>query len=206
VFCSRLRPGDPCAVAGSSLSGGTLAAVAASAQWHVPHRSGGANFFVNQHAADPTAAYALDITKVNALGFRAAGFYPAELSKYAVFGADVVAPCAGEVIAAENGVPNRAPLNPDSTDRAGGNHVVLYCQGHSVHLAHMDIGTVAVAVGDRVVAGQFLGRVGNSGNSVEPHLHISAVEGRHARFRGSSSGTTAERDADTDRRQILDQG
>jgi hypothetical protein len=152
-------------------------------------RSGGANFFVNQHSADPTVKYALDINKRNAFGLRAEGCYPAELSKYAVFGAEIIAPCAGEVIAAEGGVPNRTPLNPDSTDRAGGNHVVLYCQGHSVHLAHMDTGTVAVAVGDRVVAGQFLGKVGNSGNSIEPHLHIGAVEGRHARFRDSSSET-----------------
>jgi murein DD-endopeptidase MepM/ murein hydrolase activator NlpD len=150
-------------------------------------RSGGANFFVNQHAADPAVEYALDIHKVNAFGLRAAGFFPAELSKYAVFGAEIVAPCAGEVIATENSAPNRAPLDPDSTDRGGGNHVVLYCDGHSVHLAHMDTGTVAVAVGDRVPAGQFLGRVGNSGNSLEPHLHISAVVGRRARFRDPSS-------------------
>jgi len=150
-------------------------------------RSGGANFVVNQHAVDPAVEYAMDITKVNALGFSAAGFFPSELGKYAVFGADVVAPCAGEVIAAEGNVPNRKPLDPDGDDRAGGNHVVLYCQGHSVQLAHMDTGTVAVAVGDRVVAGQLLGKVGNSGNSMEPHLHIGAVEGRHARFRDAAS-------------------
>ena len=32
-----------------------------------------------------------------------------------------------------------------------------------------------LAMGDSVAAGQALGRVGNSGNSSEPHLHIHAV-------------------------------
>jgi murein DD-endopeptidase MepM/ murein hydrolase activator NlpD len=75
------------------------------------------------------------------------------------------------------------PLDPDGSDTTGGNHVVLYCQEHSVHLAHMSPGTVRVAVGEQVAVGQLLGNVGTSGNSMEPHLHISAVEGRHANFR-----------------------
>ena len=54
-------------------------------------------------------------------------------------------------------------------ERAG-NHVIIFCDGHSVHLAHMQAGTLAVDVGDEVVAGQFLGKVGNSGNTTQPHL------------------------------------
>ncbi len=48
-------------------------------------------------------------------------------------------------------------------DVGGGRHVLL---------AHLARGTVAVRAGDRVRAGAVLGRVGNSGNSSEPHLHI----------------------------------
>jgi murein DD-endopeptidase MepM/ murein hydrolase activator NlpD len=50
----------------------------------------------------------------------------------------------------------------------------------------MDTGSAAVAIGDQVAVGQVLGRVGNSGNSLEPHLHISAAAGRHPRFRDPS--------------------
>jgi len=125
----------------------------------------------------------MDITRTNAFGFGASGLFPDELDAYVVFGAEIVAPCAGEVISVRNDVPNRAPLDPDDTDKEGGNHVTLFCEGHSVHLAHMDTGSVAVSISDRVAVGQVLGRVGNSGNSLMPHLHISAAAGRHPHFR-----------------------
>ena len=136
--------------------------------------AGGANASVNQHGD-----YALDIVKLNALGFSASGFFPQDLERYSAFGADIVAPCAGEVIASENTRPNREPLDPDGEDRTGGNHVVIFCDGHSVHLAHMQAGTVAVDIGDEVVTGQLLGKVGNSGNTMGPHLHINAARGRY---------------------------
>jgi murein DD-endopeptidase MepM/ murein hydrolase activator NlpD len=128
----------------------------------------------------------MDITRLNSLGLSAAGLFPSDLNRYAVFGAEIVAPCSGDVIAAEGTVANRPPLDPDSSDRKGGNHVVLYCEGHSVHLAHMDTGSVTVAVGERVSAGQLLGRVGNSGNTMMPNLHVSAVRGRHPDFRSAA--------------------
>jgi murein DD-endopeptidase MepM/ murein hydrolase activator NlpD len=48
-----------------------------------------------------------------------------------------------------------------------------------VQLAHLQPGSVAVSVGDRVSAGQLVGKVGNSGNTMWPHLHINAARGRH---------------------------
>ncbi|MEO5925078.1 MAG: M23 family metallopeptidase [Bryobacteraceae bacterium] len=140
--------------------------------------SGGSNFTVNQHLGSRWDRYALDITRLNALGLRAFGFFPGELSDYAVFGAEVVAPCSGEVLAVETNLPNRRPLDPDAGQRAG-NHVVVYCQGHSILLAHMNPGSISVKAGDRVVSGQPLGTVGNSGNTIEPHLHIGAIRGRY---------------------------
>jgi murein DD-endopeptidase MepM/ murein hydrolase activator NlpD len=47
-----------------------------------------------------------------------------------------------------------------------------------VLLAHMRRGSVQVAGGERVSVGDPLGRVGNSGNTDEPHLHISAQRRR----------------------------
>jgi murein DD-endopeptidase MepM/ murein hydrolase activator NlpD len=37
---------------------------------------------------------------------------------------------------------------------------------------HLRAGSLAVGVGDAIRAGQLLGRVGNSGNTSEPHLHL----------------------------------
>ena len=47
-------------------------------------------------------------------------------------------------------------------------------------LAHMKQFSVLVSAGDTVTAGEPLGRVGNSGNTSEPHLHIHAERGGEA--------------------------
>ncbi len=61
---------------------------------------------------------------------------------------------------------------------------MLLCRGYSVVLAHMQPGSVTVRVGETVKVGQLLGRVGNSGSTMEPHLHVHAVEGRQVDGRG----------------------
>ncbi|MER6385232.1 M23 family metallopeptidase [Streptomyces sp. NPDC001127] len=38
-------------------------------------------------------------------------------------------------------------------------------------------GTVTVTTGDKVLPGDLLGEVGNSGNTTEPHLHLHAERG-----------------------------
>ncbi|MFC4259697.1 M23 family metallopeptidase [Marinobacter lacisalsi] len=56
-------------------------------------------------------------------------------------------------------------------DHMAGNHVAIDCGGFFVFLAHLKQGSVAVTPGDPVETGDFLGAMGNSGNSSEPHLH-----------------------------------
>ena len=43
--------------------------------------------------------------------------------------------------------------------------------------AHLQPGSIAVAAGDEVEAGQPLARLGNSGNSIAPHLHFGLLDG-----------------------------
>lgn len=59
-----------------------------------------------------------------------------------------------------------------------GNHVILDI-GDGVHaaFAHLRRGSLRVAVGDRVTAGQEIAECGNSGNSSEPHLHFQLMDG-----------------------------
>ena len=67
-----------------------------------------------------------------------------------------------------------------------GNHVVLRASdamardAHAV-LAHMSTGSIATSPGQRVVAGDVLGRVGHTGNSTAPHLHFQLMDGPDAR-------------------------
>ncbi len=58
-----------------------------------------------------------------------------------------------------------------------GNHVVLDLgDGTYAALAHLKCGSVAVAPGQKVRAGQRLGSCGNSGNTSEPHLHFQLMD------------------------------
>ncbi len=116
---------------------------------------------------------ALDIVKLNWFGNRASGFAPSELGAYEIFGEAVSSPCDGRVLAARDGLADNPPGKPDRQHRKG-NHVVLDCAGTEVSMAHMKQGSITVQTGERVEVGQKLGTVGNSGLTLEPHLHIDA--------------------------------
>jgi hypothetical protein len=121
-------------------------------------------------------SYALDIVKLNRFGFRARGLWPSDLAGYEIFGEPVLAPCDGKVLSTENGLPDRLPPDYDRQKPAG-NFVYLECGAAGVLVAHLMHSSLAVAPGDRVREGQPIGRVGNSGYSTEPHLHIHAQRG-----------------------------
>lgn len=58
----------------------------------------------------------------------------------------------------------------------GGNYVLLKCDGVHVLLAHLRRGSIRVNPTDIVRAGDQLGEVGNSGSSLQPHLHLQIME------------------------------
>jgi murein DD-endopeptidase MepM/ murein hydrolase activator NlpD len=145
---------------------------------------GGASKIVNQHFGHASQRYALDVLMLNGAGVRARWFYPGALDRYAAWDAEVVSPCDGVVAAAVDQFPDLPPPWRDPAHPAG-NHVAIESGGATVYLAHLRRGSVAVRAGDRVRAGQPVGRVGNSGNTTEPHLHIHAETGPYpGRFSG----------------------
>ncbi|GAA2466913.1 M23 family metallopeptidase [Streptomyces macrosporus] len=59
-----------------------------------------------------------------------------------------------------------------------GNHLVLDLgDGTYALYAHLMRGSLTVREGERVRAGQVVARVGNTGNSTEPHLHFQLMDG-----------------------------
>ena len=133
---------------------------------------GGSTSASNMHHSHPQQAYAVDLMKLNAAGMRARGFFPEDLTKYAIFGVPVLSPCDGAVRATVDGLPD----TPDEK-RIAGNHIVLQCGNVDVWLVHLQRGSVVVKPGMQVRTGQALARVGNSGNTTEPHLHVHAERG-----------------------------
>lgn len=112
-----------------------------------------------------------------------------------VFGweAPISSPVAGEVVEAIDGIDDRMRLNPivdvpasllvrparanGDLGQLAGNHVVIRVEGLHIVLAHLRRGSVTVAEGDPVEAGQPIGVIGNSGNTLAPHLHLHVMDG-----------------------------
>jgi hypothetical protein len=118
-------------------------------------------------------SYAVDFFGLGTGGLRADGWRPSDPSAYAIFGAELRAPCGGTVVAAEGTLPDFAVPQEDPVNRLG-NHVILRCGEVEIVMAHMRRGSVTVQPGEQVAAGDRVGEVGNSGASTEPHLHIHA--------------------------------
>lgn len=197
---SRQFP-EPALVLASPLRQGT---------YFVAH--GGSAEITNHHAPSPAQRYALDIVKLNRWGTRASGLYPRDLSRYKIFLDRIYSPCEGQVIWVENaqadhipgaGLPPPPQAGPAFGPQAqlaalAGNSLAIQTQTQTgpylVVLAHLQQGSATVRVGERVHTGQPLGRVGNSGNSTEPHLHIHAVKGDTAiGFHGQADNGQADR-------------
>lgn len=133
---------------------------------------GGASIVTNPFHALGSNKFAIDIVKLNSLGNRADKIAPQALSAYHIFGEKLYSPCQGTILKVRDSLPDNPPGNPD-TEHPEGNYVVLRCAETNILMAHLKRGSIKVAPGD-VITGQPLAEIGNSGNTLEPHLHISA--------------------------------
>lgn len=134
---------------------------------------GGDNWVTNPFHTLAGTRLALDIVRLNGFGNRALGPAPRALEDYEIFRDTIHSPCTGTVVAVRDDVPDHAPGEADM-ERPAGNHVVVKCGEVDVLMAHMKQNSIMIAAGDVVSLGQPLGQVGNSGNTLEPHLHIEA--------------------------------
>jgi len=102
-------------------------------------------------------------------------------SSYRIYGDKALAVAEGTVVATINDLKEQTPGKlPDDIpiEEADGNSVVIDLgNGFFANYAHFQPGSVRVHVGDRVQPGDVLGLVGNSGNSLAPHLHFHVMDG-----------------------------
>jgi Peptidase family M23 len=124
--------------------------------------------------------YAVDWEQTDAGGRIYAG--PREkLESYAIFGQPVLAVADALVVSVIDGEPEQTPGNYPTNiplDKADGNCVILDLGGHRYALyAHMQPGSIKVRSGEKVHLGQVIGLVGDTGNSIVPHLHFQVTDG-----------------------------
>jgi hypothetical protein len=143
----------------------------------------------------PRLAFDFLATQGSKLPYRGALFLRHLLGSISVdatyaWGQPVYAPLDGVVAACSDGAPDRERISmirdlvkllvfrpePGSPFPAyGGNYVVLQCGNVYPLLAHLRCGSVRVKAGDQVRVGDLLGEVGNSGSSIQPHLHFQVM-------------------------------
>ena len=102
-----------------------------------------------------------------------------DLDSYTIYGQEAIAVADGTVAKVIDGLPEQVPgVFPQgiSPEEADGNSVILDLAGGNYALyAHFQPGSIRVEQGDRVERGDVLGLVGNSGNSLAPHLHFHVM-------------------------------
>ncbi len=131
-----------------------------------------ANFF---HGASPHSIYAMDIIKLNDAGQRCKHIFSKKLDDYFIFADTIYSPCDGIVQRAIDDNPdNIPPIHVRGVHNLNG--VVVESADYTVFLGHMKEHCVFVKAGDAVKTGTPLGLAGNSGKSIEPHLHIQVHE------------------------------
>jgi Peptidase family M23 len=114
--------------------------------------------------------------------------------RFFAYGRPILAPADGTVVEAHDGevdhVARRSQLTivPYALGQAArlrqgvpaiaGNHLIIALRhgGAFVAVVHLRTGSLRVAIGAEVTAGQPIAECGNSGNSTQPHVHIQAMD------------------------------
>lgn len=129
-------------------------------------------------------AYDVGVQCLDGSGGSERGLLPgttgAKNTDHRIWGLPVHAMTDGVVVEVARGVPSNAhpgQIDPIGATHGGGNFVGIdYGNDCVVGYCHMQDSLPASLVkGAQVVAGQLLGRVGNSGSSTGPHIHIGAM-------------------------------
>lgn len=122
--------------------------------------------------------YAIDYAKlVDGLPYVGDG---SALEDWHCYNLPILAAQSGKVIFTKDGIPdNQTPFEldyPTDINNATGNVVYIeHADGSIGNYSHLKPNSITVAVGDMVEVGQEIGRLGNSGNSFAPHLHMHVL-------------------------------
>ncbi len=119
--------------------------------------------------------YAIDFVFLNSsLAYRINS--GSRVEDYYTWGALVSSPADGVVVDVENGIVDNPINKPNPNKEEGwGNFIIIrhdnFTGSEYSLMANFKKGSITKKVGDRVKAGDIVGEVGNSGFSLEPHVH-----------------------------------
>src|SRR5829696_2662864 len=133
--------------------------------------SGGRSALVSHHYPTPIVSDAGDCMRLDGEGRGYRGD-PKRAESWYGFGEPVLAPADGTVVSVSDVHPDE-PIGELGQTPSYGNHITLEIGNHRYAImAHLEQGSARVSEGERVRLGQQIAAVGDSGNSLWPHLHI----------------------------------
>ena len=132
---------------------------------------GGTTLEENYHVAIDNQKYAYDLLVMKE-GKTFDGD-PKKNQSYYAYGKLIKAPCNARVVSVIEGVADNTPGEQNTNDVTG-NTVILQTDNDEFLLfAHLKEDSIRVQQGQDIYSGDVIGECGNSGNSTEPHLHLS---------------------------------
>jgi murein DD-endopeptidase MepM/ murein hydrolase activator NlpD len=137
--------------------------------------AGGRSTLLSHHYSTPYVRDALDFVRiVDGRGYEGD---PKRAESWYGFGEPVLAPADGTVVSVSDVHPDE-PIGKTGLTPSYGNHILLDIGNHRyAMLAHLKQGSARVSEGERVRLGQQIAAVGDSGDSLWPHLHFHVQEG-----------------------------
>jgi murein DD-endopeptidase MepM/ murein hydrolase activator NlpD len=136
--------------------------------------AGGRSSLLSHHYLHAAESDAVDFVRlVDGRGYRGD---PERAASWHGYGEPVLAPADGTVVGILDGRPDD-PVGAIGQTPGQGNHVVLEIGGgRYAVLAHLRQGSVRVREGERVWRRQPIAAIGDSGNSLAPHLHFQVQD------------------------------
>src|SRR5215213_4935470 len=133
--------------------------------------AGGRSSLLSHHYSTPNVRDALDFVQLDEEGRGYQGD-PKRAESWYGFGDPVLAPADGTVVSVSDIHPDE-PIGELGQTPSYGNHITLEIGNHRYAImAHLKQGSARVSEGDRVRLGQQIAAVGDSGDSLWPHLHF----------------------------------
>lgn len=139
--------------------------------WYVGAEHG----FLDPHKRFLAETFAYDFIQigVNGKSFQREG---RNNSDYGAYGKRVLASKDGIVVFVREDIGDDAPGESSNSGTPGGNIVIIdHGNNQYGYYAHLKASSVSVSVGDHVKAGDPIAAVGNSGDTLEPHLHFHVM-------------------------------
>ena len=137
--------------------------------------AGGRSALISHHYQTPIVSNAVDFVRLDEEGRGHDGDRKRETAWYG-FDEPVLSPADGTVVSVSDVHPDE-PVGNTGQKPSYGNHILLDIGGgHYAVLAHLQQGSARVTEGERVRLGQQIAAVGDSGDSLVPHLHFQVQD------------------------------